>query len=283
MVRGISAVTLAVSDMARSVGFYEKIGLQRVRGGRDASFSTFRVGDGFLNLAHSTGGVRSWWGRIILRIEGVDSFYQGLKDRGVEPEGQPRDAEWGERYFHINDPDGHELSFAELLPGKIPRSHDFPEWTGSLDQDSAKKRLQEARVARLSTSDRRHLPHAIPICFAYDGCCLYTALDLKSKRRAPERLTRVRNIATNPNVSVLIDEYHEDWAKLWYVLVRGNAEVLPNGAERQKALRLLREKYPPYTSSDLLPENAQVIRITPARMISWAAEKNTEESEESEE
>jgi uncharacterized glyoxalase superfamily protein PhnB len=27
----------------------------------------------------------------------------------------PSDAPWGERYFHVRDPAGHELSFARLL------------------------------------------------------------------------------------------------------------------------------------------------------------------------
>ena len=30
-------------------------------------------------------------------------------------EAPPEDASWGERYFHVTDPDGHELSFAKRL------------------------------------------------------------------------------------------------------------------------------------------------------------------------
>jgi hypothetical protein len=33
----------------------------------------------------------------------------------------PRDAEWGERFFHLIDPDGHELSFARPLLAVSPQ------------------------------------------------------------------------------------------------------------------------------------------------------------------
>ena len=35
--------------------------------------------------------------------------------RFLTPDTEPRDAEWGERFFHVTDPDGHELSFARPL------------------------------------------------------------------------------------------------------------------------------------------------------------------------
>ena len=114
-VRHISAITLAVRDMARSVRFYEDVGLEMVYGGGDATFTSFRVGDGHLNLILSPAHSADWWGRLILRVDEVDSIYERLKRKGLEPD-VPRDAEWGERYFHITDPDGHELSFAEPLP-----------------------------------------------------------------------------------------------------------------------------------------------------------------------
>jgi hypothetical protein len=37
-----------------------------------------------------------------------------LVGKGLNPE-KPRDAAWGERYFHMPDPDGHELSFARPI------------------------------------------------------------------------------------------------------------------------------------------------------------------------
>lgn len=113
-IQSISAVTLAVHDMARAVDFYAKVGFELLYGGSNATFTSYRVGDGFLNLILSPAASRGWWGRVIFRVDGVDALYEALRAKELDPE-QPRDATWGERYFHITDPDGHELSFAERL------------------------------------------------------------------------------------------------------------------------------------------------------------------------
>ncbi|MEE8201397.1 MAG: TIGR03668 family PPOX class F420-dependent oxidoreductase [Candidatus Acidoferrales bacterium] len=130
------------------------------------------------------------------------------------------------------------------------------------------RKLRRARVARLATTDRRGRPHVVPVCFAYDGRAFYTAVDLKPKRAAPEKLTRVRNILANPNVALLVDDYREDWSRLWFILVRGNARLLRRGKEQRKAHRLLRKKYRQYAAG-LLPAGAPVIRIRPTRILSW--------------
>ena len=131
------------------------------------------------------------------------------------------------------------------------------------------ERLKQARVARLATADAEGRPHLVPICFAYDGRCFYTSIDRKRKKTSPENLTRARNIRANPNVSLLVDEYGEDWGELWYILVRGQAALLDQEAERKEARKLLQEKYPQYARPDLLPEDALLIRITPTKMVSW--------------
>ena len=115
-VRSISAVTLAVTDMARSVEFYgEKIGLEMLYGGASASFTSFKVGDGYINLTLEPGHTPTWWGRLIFHVDDVDSIYKRLVEAGLHPSTHPVDASWGERYFHIDDPDSHELSFAKLI------------------------------------------------------------------------------------------------------------------------------------------------------------------------
>ncbi|PKB83092.1 MAG: glyoxalase [SAR202 cluster bacterium Io17-Chloro-G9] len=112
----ISAVTLAVGDMARSVAFYQSaVGLELLYGGRGEDFTSFRLGDGFLNLILVSKRDWSWWGRVILYVDDVDAMYQQLTAAGQTPSTAPQDAPWGERFFHINDPDGHELSFARLF------------------------------------------------------------------------------------------------------------------------------------------------------------------------
>ena len=129
-------------------------------------------------------------------------------------------------------------------------------------------RLRETRVARLATRDERGRPHVVPVCYAYDGKVFYTPLDRKPKKAGGE-LARVRNIRANPQVALLLDQYDEDWARLWYILIRGRGEILSGGEERKRAVELLRMKYPQYASRELLPEEAMVIRVTPERMVSW--------------
>jgi catechol 2,3-dioxygenase-like lactoylglutathione lyase family enzyme len=114
-VETISAITLAVTDMARSVVFYrDHVGLELLYGGDGASFTSFRVGEGYINLILSE--IKpAWWGRLILYVDDVDAHYERLTCFGLKPSTVPADARWGERYFHIDDPDGHELSFARPL------------------------------------------------------------------------------------------------------------------------------------------------------------------------
>ncbi|HEY1299456.1 MAG TPA: VOC family protein [Stellaceae bacterium] len=113
MITGISAVTLATGDMRRAVEFYRLVGFELLYGGEDADFTSFRAGATYLNLiAHKTTTPRTWWGRVIVYESEVDALYARLVAAGLRPLTAPRDAAWGERFFHIADPDGHELSFA---------------------------------------------------------------------------------------------------------------------------------------------------------------------------
>jgi uncharacterized glyoxalase superfamily protein PhnB len=113
-VRRIDAITLATHDMTRALAFYRLLGGDLVYGGDGSSFATFRVGDMHLNLVLEPKEVRwSFWGRIVFHVEDVDAAYERLRAAGYRPEAEPRDAEWGERFFHLLDPDGHQLSFAK--------------------------------------------------------------------------------------------------------------------------------------------------------------------------
>jgi catechol 2,3-dioxygenase-like lactoylglutathione lyase family enzyme len=113
MIDSISAVTLATHDMARAVRFYRMLGFAVVHGGEDASFTSFRAGRSFLNLiAQPPTRTWTWWGRVIFYHSNVDALHATVIAAGYRPDTAPRDAEWGERFFHLKDPDGHELSFA---------------------------------------------------------------------------------------------------------------------------------------------------------------------------
>jgi catechol 2,3-dioxygenase-like lactoylglutathione lyase family enzyme len=112
----ISAVTLTVASMRNSVRFYRDVlGMAIIYGGEDGCFSSLRTKDAnapILNLEQGHPVIR--WGRMIFYVADVDAFWAYLLGQGFHPE-SPRDASWGERYFHMSDPEGHELSFARPL------------------------------------------------------------------------------------------------------------------------------------------------------------------------
>jgi catechol 2,3-dioxygenase-like lactoylglutathione lyase family enzyme len=116
MIEKISAVTFRVAKMEESVRFYRDVlGMEVLYGGEDAGLSSLRAKEAqsaILNLEQGEAVTR--WGRLIFYVTDVDALWNHLKERGFDPE-IPRDASWGERYFHMPDPDGHELSFARPL------------------------------------------------------------------------------------------------------------------------------------------------------------------------
>ena len=112
----ISAVTFAVKDMERALEFYEKLGFDVIRGGFHASFSTLQTDNVIVNLIQQDSHEGQWWGRGIFRVEDVGEHYKALTAVGLTLDAPPHDASWGERFFHVTDLDGHELSFVQLLP-----------------------------------------------------------------------------------------------------------------------------------------------------------------------
>lgn len=116
MIRSINAVTLGTADMPRAVRFYAALGFTMAYGGEEADFTSFRIAGQHLNLTRE-GGARPGGGlvRIIIYVDDVDAMHRHVLGQGLRPEASPRDAPWGERYFHVTDPDGHTLSFARPL------------------------------------------------------------------------------------------------------------------------------------------------------------------------
>jgi len=115
MVEKISAITLRVANMEASVRFYRDIlGLQMIYGSEGSNFTSLRTkaSDTILNLEHGNPAIQ--WGRLIFHVSDVDRFWAYLVEKGLHPD-HPQNASWGERYFHMSDPDGHELSFARPL------------------------------------------------------------------------------------------------------------------------------------------------------------------------
>ncbi len=130
--------------------------------------------------------------------------------------------------------------------------------------------LTLARIAHLATADPQGAPHNIPLCFWFDGDTrFYFAVDEKPKRAAGTAIKRMRNIAENPRVALVVDEYAEDWSALAYVLIHGEAVVVDDQEEYLLALRNLRDKYPQYRTMALNPERNPIVRIETSRVHVW--------------
>ena len=129
--------------------------------------------------------------------------------------------------------------------------------------------LARRRVGHLATADRHGAPHVVPVCYAIDGDTLYVTIDDKPKARPGGPLKRLRNIAENPTVAVVVDRYAEAWERLGWVMLRGRAEILADGAEHDAAQALLTARYPQYIRMNLAAQPVIALRI--ARATSWGA------------
>src|SRR2546428_13614885 len=116
-----------------------------------------------------------------------------------------------------------------------------------MDATAMRRRIADAKVARLATVGAGGKPHVVPITFAVDGDTIYFAVDAKPKRTTD--LKRLRNIAANPEVAVLVDHYDEDWSRLWWVRVDGTARVVDDGTDADLAIPLLVERAEQYRAA----------------------------------
>lgn len=132
--------------------------------------------------------------------------------------------------------------------------------------DEARSRFGVARVARLATVDADGAPHLVPVTFALDGNRIVTAVDAKPKRGAP--LRRLENIRANPRVALLVDEYDDDWGRLWWARADGVARIADDGPDLTRALDMLRERYAQYATVALIGP-AVVVEVE--RWLGWSA------------
>jgi PPOX class probable F420-dependent enzyme len=140
-----------------------------------------------------------------------------------------------------------------------------------LKEPAVREFIESQRIAHLATASAEGVPHNIPLCFWFDGARFYFVIDEKPKREAGVRIKRMRNIAENPRVALVIDHYEEDWRRLAYVLVHGNAEIVQDEEEYVRAIQHLRHKYAQYHAMELTQENNPAIRIEPIRVHAWGA------------
>ena len=133
--------------------------------------------------------------------------------------------------------------------------------------DGERRFLSDRRIAHLATADAQAAPHVVPVCFAVAQSTLYITIDEKPKRIPGTALKRLRNISENPTVAVVVDRYDEDWALLGWVMLRGRAEILPEGTEHDDAQALLQQRYRQLEAMQIgkLP----VIAIRIEHSVSW--------------
>ena len=126
--------------------------------------------------------------------------------------------------------------------------------------------LASRRVGHLATADARATPHLVPVCFVVSEGALYITIDQKPKGNV-RALKRLRNILENPIAAFVADHWDEDWTQLGWVMLRGPAEILADGAEHDRAQALLRSRYPQYRAMALA--DLPVIAIRIERVTSW--------------
>ena len=148
-----------------------------------------------------------------------------------------------------------------MMPGSKPSMHA----TGTLSEPERAFVLHQ-RVAHLATADARGVPHVVPVCFAIAGRTLYITIDQKPKTTFTA-LKRLRNIAENPAVALVVDRYDEDWSLLGWVMLHGRAEIHTGGTEHQHAQALLRARYPQLERMDIA--RCPVIAVIIERTTSW--------------
>lgn len=127
--------------------------------------------------------------------------------------------------------------------------------------------VMRRRVARLGTVDSVPAPHVIPVCYALDGYRIFIAIDEKPKSGDFRSLKRLRNIADNDRVCLMVDHYEDDWSHLGWVMIRGRASIAESGAAFPATLALMRERYPAYRTMAL--EDRPMIVIGIERVTSW--------------
>lgn len=126
-----------------------------------------------------------------------------------------------------------------------------------------RQRFAEARVARLATVAAAGVPHLVPIVFVLIGDSIWSAVDQKPK--STTALRRLDNIRANAAVSVLIDDYRDDWDRLWWARADGLARV---GAVPAAVVDALAAKYPQYMRQ---PPAGLAIEVAVSRWSGWAA------------
>jgi PPOX class probable F420-dependent enzyme len=146
-----------------------------------------------------------------------------------------------------------------------------------LAEEAVARALERWPVARLALRGEDGAPRQLPIVFVHRDGALWSPVDGKPKRgREPARL---RLVAAEPRVSVLLDHYADDWTRLWWIEVQGRAAVVRAEDEYDPAIApvaaALRAKYPQYGTTPLFAGPPTLLRIDIAHVRSWGFRKGS--------
>jgi PPOX class probable F420-dependent enzyme len=133
-----------------------------------------------------------------------------------------------------------------------------------MNEQEARARFAVARVARLATVRPDGAPHVVPVVFVLDGDTVWLVVDEKPKRQ--RELQRLANVRAEPRVSLLVDSWDEDWERLWWVRADGHVRIVSEGAELERAVILLLERYPQEREH---PPGGPALAVEVKRWRSW--------------
>jgi len=128
--------------------------------------------------------------------------------------------------------------------------------------------IKGAKVARLATVDQKSHPYVVPVVFVFHENSFFIPLDEKVKTVNARKLKRIKNIEKNPNVTLLIDKYQNDWKKLFFLMIHGKAIVIDgnNNKLMDKVHKLLISKYRQYKKIGV---GNSCIKINPTKVTYW--------------
>src|SRR5438067_803682 len=119
-----------------------------------------------------------------------------------------------------------------------------------------------ASSPRGATCGAAGIPHVVPVCHVLRGGKVYFG--------SSDDARKVKNLAENPSVTVVIDAYSDTWSTLRGVMIQGRARVIERGPAFRRVRDLLYRKYPQYPrEAALSPADSVIVEVTPARVFTW--------------
>ena len=134
-----------------------------------------------------------------------------------------------------------------------------------MDESAMRRKVAEARVARVGTLDQRGSIHLVPVVYAMDGDTWYSPSDA-----GPRPVKRLRNVLADPRATILIDDYDEVWSRVWWVRLRGQGRMVESAAESERARRLLAAKYPQFGGDAEASTAGPVMAIDIQEWAGWS-------------